>query len=366
MTQSRFRTIWLKDEFTVEVIDQRMLPHQLITVELTTCEEVVDAIKKMIVRGAPLIGATAAYGVYLALLEIKRGERPAEFILQAFNNLADSRPTAVNLFWALDRMKKAVFSTEHLEERITRAFEEANQLVEDDVETCRMIGVHGLPLIEAIWERNGHQTVNILTHCNAGMLGCIEWGTITSPIYQAKAKGIDVHVWVDETRPRNQGANLTAFELTKHGISHTLIVDNTGGHLMQHGMVDLVIVGTDRTTRQGDVANKIGTYLKALAAKDNEIPFYVALPSTTIDWTISDGLKEIPIEQRDQHEVKTVFGKLESGQLASVLICPETTPAANYGFDVTPARLVTGLITERGVCTANEQGLLTLFPEQRK
>lgn len=366
MTQERFRTIWLKDEITVEVIDQRFLPHRFITVELTTCFDAVDAIKKMIVRGAPLIGATASYGVYLALLEIQKGDKPTEYINQAFEELANSRPTAVNLFWALDRMKKAVFSQNTLEEQLKSAFAEANQIVEDDVETCRMIGVHGLPLIEEIWKKNGHQTVNILTHCNAGMLGCIEWGTITSPIYQAKEKGIDIHVWVDETRPRNQGANLTAFELTKHGIPHTLIVDNTGGHLMQHGMVDLVIVGTDRTTRQGDVANKIGTYLKALAANDNNVPFYVALPSTTLDWTITDGLKEIPIEQRDQNEVKTVFGKLDTGELASVLICPETTPAANYGFDVTPARLVTGLITERGVCPASEEGLTRLFPEHKR
>ena len=365
MNKERFRTIWLKDKTTIEVIDQRFLPHEFITVELKTCDAAVDALKKMIVRGAPLIGATASYGVYLALLEIQAGAQPPSYIQQAFSDLANSRPTAVNLFWALDRMKKAVFSHTDIDDQVINAFNEANQIVEDDVETCRMIGVHGLPLIEEIWNRNGNKTVNILTHCNAGMLGCVEWGTITSPIYQAKQKGIDVHVWVDETRPRNQGANLTAFELTKHGVPHTLIVDNTGGHLMQHGMVDLVIVGTDRTTRQGDVANKIGTYLKALAAKDNNVPFYVALPSTTLDWTINDGLKEIPIEQRDEQEVKTVFGKTPSGELTSVLICPETTRAANYGFDVTPARLVSGLITERGVCEASEKGLLTLFPEQR-
>lgn len=365
MNKERFRTIWLKDKTTIEVIDQRFLPHEFVTVELKTCDDAVDAIKKMIVRGAPLIGATASYGVYLALLEIQSGAQQPNYLQQAFSDLANSRPTAVNLFWALDRMKKAVYSRSEIEDQVINAFNEANQIVEDDVETCRLIGVHGLPLIEEIWKRNENKTVNILTHCNAGMLGCVEWGTITSPIYQAKQKGIDVHVWVDETRPRNQGANLTAFELTKHGIPHTLIVDNTGGHLMQHGMVDLVIVGTDRTTRQGDVANKIGTYLKALAAKDNNVPFYVALPSTTLDWTINDGLTEIPIEQRDQNEVKTVFGKTPGGELTSVLICPETTPAANYGFDVTPARLISGLITERGVCEASEKGLLTLFPEQR-
>jgi methylthioribose-1-phosphate isomerase len=245
------------------------------------------------------------------------------------------------------------------------AWNEAQKIVEEDIETCRMIGVHGLPLIERISEKKKGDTVHILTHCNAGMLGCIEWGTITSPIYQAVQKGIDVHVWVDETRPRNQGANLTAYELTRHGVKHTLIVDNTGGHLMQHGMVDLVIVGTDRTTRQGDVANKIGTYLKALAAKDNQIPFYVALPSTTLDMSINDGIKEIPIEERDQNEVKYVIGKSAAGKIEPVLICPETTPAANYGFDVTPARLVSGLITERGICEASEKGILTLFPEYK-
>jgi methylthioribose-1-phosphate isomerase len=242
----------------------------------------------------------------------------------------------------------------------------AAQILEEDVETCRMIGVHGLPLIEEISKRKNGEVVNILTHCNAGMLGCVEWGTITSPIYQAIQKGLKVHVWVDETRPRNQGSNLTCYELTRHDVPHTLIVDNAGGHLMQHGMVDMVIVGTDRTTRQGDVANKIGTYLKALAANDNHIPFYVALPSTTLDWTINDGLKEIPIEERNQDEVKYMIGKSSvSGNIESVLICPETTNASNYGFDVTPAKYVTKLITERGVCDASEAGLLTLFPEMK-
>jgi methylthioribose-1-phosphate isomerase len=255
----------------------------------------------------------------------------------------------------------------HATDLVATAWQEASQIVEDDVETCRMIGVHGLPLIEALAAKKNGEPVNILTHCNAGMLGCIEWGTISSPIYQAVQKGIPVHVWVDETRPRNQGANLTAYELTRHNVPHTLIVDNTGGHLMQHGLVDMCIVGTDRTTRQGDVANKIGTYLKALAAKDNEIPFYVALPSTTLDWTINNGLTEIPIEERNQDEVRYVVGKSKAtGQLDQVLICPETTKAANYGFDVTPARLVTALITERGVCEASEDGLTQLFPEQKR
>jgi methylthioribose-1-phosphate isomerase len=285
------------------------------------------------------------------------------FLDQAFSDLRASRPTAVNLFWALDKMLNALDSSDNF---LQTAWKMAAQIVEEDVETCRMIGVHGLPLIEEISQRKNGETVNILTHCNAGMLGCVEWGTITSPIYQAIQKGIKVHVWVDETRPRNQGSNLTCYELTRHDVPHTLIVDNAGGHLMQHGMVDMVIVGTDRTTRQGDVANKIGTYLKALAAKDNNLPFYVALPSTTLDWTINDGLKEIPIEERNQDEVKYMIGKSSvSGNIESVLICPETTNASNYGFDVTPAKYVTKLITERGVCEASEAGLLTLFPEMK-
>lgn len=356
----KFRTIWTTSDGFVEVIDQRQLPHNLVTVKLLTYKDAEIAIKNMTVRGAPLIGATAAYGIYLATREIAENQLEADFLDQAFEDLRNSRPTAVNLFWALDKMKKALESTSDL---VKTAWEEAGKIVDEDIETCRMIGVHGLPIIEEISKRKSGAVVNILTHCNAGMLGCIEWGTITSPIYQAKEKGIKVHVWVDETRPRNQGSNLTAYELTRHGIDHTLVVDNTGGHLMQHGLVDMVIVGTDRTTRNGDVANKIGTYLKALAAKDNEIPFYVALPSTTLDMTIRDGLKEIPIEERDQNEVKYIQGKRSDGQIDSVLICPETTKASNYGFDVTPARLITALITERGVCDANEDGIVSLFPE---
>jgi methylthioribose-1-phosphate isomerase len=277
---------------------------------------------------------------------------------QAFEALANSRPTAVNLFWALNRMREKLLNSKQW---VADALAEAKAIVEEDIETCRMIGVHGLPLIEAIAAKKPGERINILTHCNAGMLGCIEWGTVTSPIYQAKQKGLDVHVYVDETRPRNQGANLTAYELTRHGIPHTLIVDNAGGHLMQHGMVDLVIVGTDRTTRRGDVANKIGTYLKALAAFDNQIPFYVALPSTTLDLAVSDGLKEIPIEERNQDEVRYVIGKSAAGAIEPVLICPETTQAVNHGFDVTPARLVTGLITERGICAPNEAAILAMF-----
>lgn len=361
---SKFRTIWTTEDRFVEVIDQRQLPHEWVVVKLETYDDAVDAIKDMIVRGAPLIGATAAYGIYLAVREMIEEELDGSFLDQAFSELRASRPTAVNLFWALDKMRDALDNSSD-GDFLQVSWDAANAIVEEDVETCRMIGVHGLPLIEEIAARKNGEVVNILTHCNAGMLGCIEWGTITSPIYQAAEKGIKVHVWVDETRPRNQGANLTCYELTRHGIDHTLIVDNTGGHLMQHGMVDMVIVGTDRTTRQGDVANKIGTYLKALAAKDNNIPFYVALPSTTLDTTINDGLKEIPIEERNQDEVKYVIGKSAAGKVEPVLICPETTKAANYGFDVTPARLVTKIITERGVCDASEEGIIGLFPERK-
>ncbi|MCE2743928.1 MAG: S-methyl-5-thioribose-1-phosphate isomerase [Fluviicola sp.] len=360
---SKFRTIWPTEDRFVEVIDQRKLPHEFVVVKLETYKDAEIAIKDMTVRGAPLIGATAAYGIYLAVREMVEKELDGSFLDQAFSDLRASRPTAVNLFWALDKMLDALDNCEG--DFLQTSWEMAQAIVEEDVETCRMIGVHGLPIIEEISNRKNGEVVNILTHCNAGMLGCVEWGTITSPIYQALEKGIKVHVWVDETRPRNQGSNLTCYELTKHGVPHTLIVDNAGGHLMQHGFVDMVIVGTDRTTRQGDVANKIGTYLKALAAKDNNVPFYVALPSTTLDWTINDGLKEIPIEERNQDEVRYMIGKGESGKIESVLICPETTQASNYGFDVTPAKLVTKIITERGVCDASEEGLLSLFPEQR-
>lgn len=357
---SKFRTIWTTEDRFVEVIDQRKLPHELVTVKLETYKDAEVAIKEMTVRGAPLIGATAAYGIYLAVREMIENELDGSFLDDAFDALRASRPTAVNLFWALNKMEAAI---DNADDFLETSWNAANALVEEDVEICRMIGVHGLPFIEEIAQRKNGDVVNILTHCNAGMLGCIEWGTITSPIYQAMEKGIKVHVWVDETRPRNQGSNLTCYELTKHGVPHTLIVDNAGGHLMQHGMVDMVIVGTDRTTRNGDVANKIGTYLKALAAKDNNIPFYVALPSTTLDMSIRDGLKEIPIEERNQDEVRYMIGKNSAGKIDSVLICPETTQASNYGFDVTPAHLVTKLITEKGVCDASEKGLLELFPD---
>jgi methylthioribose-1-phosphate isomerase len=360
MIPNPLRTIWLNDKEEIQIINQTLLPHQLKVETLHKVEDVYQAIVKMIVRGAPLIGATAAYGLWMACRDASEALLEHE-IEKAANYLRSSRPTAVNLFVCIDRMMEAINSAEGKSEKIRIALETAHNIVAEDIEICRMIGVHGLPLIEEISKRKGGETVNILTHCNAGMMGCVRWGTITSPIYQAIEKGIKVHVWVDETRPRNQGSNLTAWELGQHKVPHTLIVDNTGGHLMQHGMVDLVLVGTDRTTRQGDVANKIGTYLKALAAKDNNIPFYVALPSTSIDWTITDGLKEIPIEERNQDEVKYFQGLNSSGKIDTVLICPPETPAANYGFDVTPARLISGLITERGLCDASEKGLTELF-----
>jgi methylthioribose-1-phosphate isomerase len=360
------RTIWKKENNpnVIQVIDQRRLPHELIIVDLTTCQEVVNAIKDMTVRGAPLIGATAGYGVLLACIEASQQTNDVAYFENCMQNLRNSRPTAVNLFWALDRQENALKNGKNWQEKIEIASQIADQIVEDDIEVCRRIGVAGLPILEEIAKRKNGDVVNILTHCNAGRLGCIEWGTITSPIYQAQQKGIKVHVWVDETRPRNQGANLTAWELTQAGVPHTVIVDNAGGHLMQHGMVDVVFVGTDRTTRLGDVANKIGTYLKALAAHDNQIPFYVALPSTTIDWKIKDGLKEIPIEERSEDEVKYIYG-WNGEKLEKVLLTPKESKASNYGFDVTPARLITGLITERGICEPSENGLLSLFPEQK-
>ena len=365
MLPNPLRTIWLNEKQEVQIINQTLLPHELHVETLHNLEDVFQAIVQMIVRGAPLIGATASYGLWMACRDASEALLDHE-IEKAAEYLRSSRPTAVNLFVCIDRMMEAINSAKGKEEKTRIALETAHNIVAEDIEICRMIGVHGLPLIEEISKRKGGETVNILTHCNAGMMGCIRWGTITSPIYQAMEKGIKVHVWVDETRPRNQGSNLTAWELSQHKVPHTLIVDNTGGHLMQHGMVDIVFVGTDRTTRQGDVANKIGTYLKALAAKDNNVPFYVALPSTTIDWTINDGLKEIPIEERNQDEVKYFQGLNSAGVIDKVLICPPTTPAANYGFDVTPARLVSGLITERGICAATEKGLTGLFPEMTK
>jgi methylthioribose-1-phosphate isomerase len=346
----------------VQVIDQRQLPHQLTWLDLSTVDEAAYAIKDMVVRGAPLIGATAALGMYLAALEATSADDFRDSLHRAAERLGQTRPTAVNLHWALNSQLRVLEQVTTATEAVDQLRQNAEALLDADEEQCHQIGLHGVKLIEDIHARTG-KTVNILTHCNAGWLACVDWGTATSPIYQAHDRGIPVHVWVDETRPRNQGAKLTAWELGQHGVPHTVIPDNAGGHLMQHGMVDLAIVGSDRTTRQGDVANKIGTYLKALAAHDNGVPFYVALPSSTLDWTLRDGVREIPIEQRSQDEVKYMDGRSPQG-VTSVLICPEASPAANYGFDVTPARLVTGLITERGICPASEAGLLSLFPEQ--
>lgn len=356
---THYESIWINNQGVVQCFDQRFFPHKLSTFDINSIEDAAFAIKEMVVRGAPLIGVTAAYGLYVFC----RQNKSFEEIKKQGEFLKSTRPTAVNLMWAIDSFVSEIEKV--TEDNIsTKALEIAEKLKNDDIETCRLIGENGLEIIEKISKSKQGKTVNILTHCNAGWLACIDWGTATSPIYQAFNNGVDVHVWVDETRPRNQGANLTAFELGQHGVPHTLITDNTGGHLMQHGMIDMCIVGTDRTTRNGDVANKIGTYLKALAASDNNVPFYVALPSSTIDWNIRNGLTEIPIEERSENEVKYIRGKGKNG-IEDVLICPENTSALNYGFDVTPARLVTGLITERGICDASEKGLLSLFPEMK-
>lgn len=357
-----YYTIWLKEGDTkiVQVIDQRKLPFQFEIFDIETVEGSFFAIKEMVVRGAPLIGVTAAYGMYMALLEFESGSLE-EFLLEKANYLKASRPTAVNLAFAVDEILEFILSEKDSSELIEKTLKKAQELKEKEIQFGDKIGEFGLELIEKIYKEKG-ETVNILTHCNAGWLACIEWGTATAPMYKAHLKGIPIHVWVDETRPRNQGARLTAFELGEMGVAHTVIPDNTGGHLMQHGMVDLVIVGSDRTTINGDVANKIGTYLKALAANDNNVPFYVALPSSTFDWEIEDGVKEIPIETRDAKEVEEIEGLTGNG-IQTVRLIPEKSKAINYGFDVTPARLVSGLITERGVCNANKESILKLFPE---
>jgi len=351
-----FRTIWRQDDGDVRIIDQRWLPHELRVVALPDRTAFVDAIAQMWVRGAPLIGATAAYGMAVQM----RADPGDASLDETWDMLHATRPTAINLRWALDRMRAALRPLPP-GDRADAAFALAATIADEDVEINRRIGEHGLGLIRTIAARKGR--VNILTHCNAGWLATVDWGTATSPIYQAHAAGIPLHIYVDETRPRNQGAQLTAWELAGEGVSHDLIVDNAGGHLMQKGDVDMVIVGTDRTTAQGDVCNKIGTYLKALAAQDNGVPFYVALPSPTIDWTVTDGLHEIPIEERGQDEVTHVQGLDSAGQVARVRISPVATAARNPAFDVTPARLVTGLITERGVAPASAAGLCAMFPD---
>jgi methylthioribose-1-phosphate isomerase len=358
-----YRTIWpVADGPAVEIIDQTRLPHAFVVARLATVEQAADAIRSMQVRGAPLIGAAAAYGLALAA-----NADPSDPALDAARALLlSTRPTAVNLRWALDDVL-SVLRQLPPERRAAAAWRRAAEICDDDVTINSAIGDHGLPLIERAWEAKAQRgRVDVLTHCNAGWLATVDWGTALAPVYKAHDRGIPVHVWADETRPRNQGASLTAWELGRQGVPHTVIVDNAGGHLMQRGLVDLVIVGTDRTTREGDVCNKIGTYLKALAAKDCGVPFYVALPGPTIDWTISDGLAEIPIETRDTGEVTRIIGRAEDGTSVEVQVTPDDTPARNDAFDITPARLVTGLITERGVCEASPEGLAGLYPEMAR
>ena len=355
------RSIWLEpDGWSVSAIDQRRLPHDFIVARLTTCDAAADAIRSMLVRGAPLIGATAAYGMALAM----RADSSDAALDHAYRTLIATRPTAINLKWALDEMRSTLRLLPPAA-RAAAAYSRAGEIAEQDIAINKAIGRHGLALIEAIAAtKKPGERVNVLTHCNAGWLATVDWGTATAAIYLAHDCGRAVHVWVDETRPRNQGASLTAWEFGHHGVPHTVIPDNTGGHLMQHGMVDLVIVGTDRVTANGDVCNKIGTYLKALAAHDNAVPFYVALPSPTIDFSVDDGIRQIPIEQRAAEEVTTMTGRTADGRIETVRIVPDGSPVANYGFDVTPARLVTGLITERGVLKADRAALSAAFPER--
>jgi methylthioribose-1-phosphate isomerase len=353
------RSVWLEpDGWSVGIIDQTKLPHGFATLRLARCEDAAHAIRSMQTRGAPLIGAVAAYGMCLAL----RADVSDENLERAYSALLATRPTAINLKWALDEMMAAIRNRPR-DERLAAAYQRAAEICDEDVAINQAIGAHGLKLIEDIAARKKGAPVNVLTHCNAGWLATVDWGTATAPIYMAHDKGIAIHVWVDETRPRNQGASLTAFELGQHGVKHTVIPDNTGGHLMQHKLADLVIVGTDRVTAQGDVCNKIGTYLKALAARDNDVPFYVALPSPTIDFSVSDGVAEIPIEQRAAEEVATMTGRTADGRIETVTIIPDGSQVANYGFDVTPARLVTGLITERGVVAPSRAALEQAFPD---
>jgi methylthioribose-1-phosphate isomerase len=355
------RSIWLEpDGHTVSAIDQRRLPHHFVVAQLGDCDAAADAIASMLVRGAPLIGATAAFGMALAMRE----DASDASLDRAYKRLIATRPTAINLKWALDEMRVMLLPLPP-PDRASAAYSRAAEIAEEDIAINLGIGEHGIALIEAIAaKKRPGERVNVLTHCNAGWLATVDWGTATAPIYLAHDRGRPIHVWVDETRPRNQGASLTAWELGHHGVPHTVIPDNTGGHLMQHGMVDLVIVGTDRVTADGDVCNKIGTYLKALAARDNGVPFYVALPSPTIDFSVHDGVREIPIEQRGAEEVTHITGLAADGRIETVRIVPDGSPVANYGFDVTPARLVTGLITERGVLKADRAALSAAFPER--
>lgn len=362
----RYRTIWLKEQDyrTVQIINQQILPFKFEIMDLYTVDDVCRAIKDMYVRGAGLIGAAAAFGMYLAACAAGDSSF-TEDMTAAAEKLKKTRPTASNLAWAADRMLNVFPRGNSLthNEKIERARNEAQAIADEDADFCRRIGLHGLEIIKSIAGKKQGESVNILTHCNAGWLAFVDYGSALSPVYAAFDSGINVHVWVDETRPRNQGASLTAWELAQHGVKCDLIPDNAGGHLMQHGLVDIVITGADRVTRRGDAANKIGTYLKAAAAKENGVPFYIALPSSTFDFNMLDGVKEIPIEERDASEVRFVTGKAHDGSIQTVQICPDATTARNWGFDVTPARYITGLITERGVCKADETEILSLYPE---
>ncbi len=364
---AHYETIWVEqgERPFVRIIDQRFLPFEFRTEDLHTADDFYRAIKEMHVRGAPLIGAAGALGMYMALVNYEGLSDPADYLREKAGYLKSSRPTAVNLGYAVDRMMHTLAGSDDLSAKIAKALETAMSIVDEERSNCLNIGKYGLPLIEELSVKNNGRPVNILTHCNAGWLACIDYGTATAPVYLAHDKGIKLHVWVDETRPLNQGSKLTAWELQQHGVDCTIITDNAGGHLMQHGMVDMVIVGCDRATVNGDAANKIGTYLKALAAKDNNIPFYVALPSSSIDWSVSDGLKEIPIEERDADEIKYIRGVLD-GRIEQVRITGIDSRAANYAFDVTPARFITGFITEKGICKPEKNSILELFPEKRK
>ena len=364
-----YRSIWVKDidKRVIQTIDQSKLPHYFEIIDLKTSDDIIHAIKEMTLRGAPLIGVAASYGIYLAALEAKSKTNNIEsfekFVNTKTDELKSTRPTAVNLFWGIDTTLGAIAKYNNIDEKIDAAFNCANKLANDDIESCKKIGESGLEIIKDIKKSKSKDVINILTHCNAGWLACIDYGTATSPIYTTHEKGIKMHIWIEETRPRNQGASLTAWELGQSGIPHSIITDNAGGYVMQKGLVDLVIVGSDRTTYTGDVCNKIGTYKTALAAKDNNIPFYAALPSSSIDWNLKDGLNEIPIEERNAEEVKFIQGKYKD-EIVKILLTPENSPAKNFGFDITPSRLVTGIITERGICEANEKSIRELFPEK--
>lgn len=356
---SHYRTVWMEGS-SVKMINQPLLPHKFEIAEFKDHKATAESIKTMVVRGAGAIGATAGYGMAQAFIEAPDGDVFDAYMKDATETMRNTRPTAQNLFYAIDRVLAAAEKHDSIDGKRKAALTEAQAIADEDAEACKKIGEYGLKIIEELSQKKNGETVNILTHCNAGWLAFVDYGSATAPIYAAMDKGIKIHVWVDETRPRNQGARLTAWELGSHGVPHTVIADNVGGHLMQHGLVDMVIVGTDRTTAAGDVANKIGTYLKALAAKDNNVPFYVALPSSTFDWNMKDGLKEIPIEQRGSEEVRYIQG-LDNGEIKKVLLTPESSQAANYAFDVTPARLITGLITEKGITEANEKSIKKLF-----